>query len=56
MSSDACSDWASAYVTTEPEEDGYYMDVHGHLPSNLTGTYFRSEHHPIPGFSAIARL
>ena len=36
-----CSDWASAYVTTGPEEDGYHMEVQGHLPPELTGTYFR---------------
>ena len=36
-----CSDWASVYINHETHLDGYWIDVKGKLPPELTGTYYR---------------
>ena len=36
-----CRDWASGYSNCKMQPDGYWIDVKGTLPPELTGTYYR---------------
>ncbi|KAL3150931.1 hypothetical protein ABBQ32_000680 [Trebouxia sp. C0010 RCD-2024] len=36
------SDWASGYSDHKEQPDGYWIDVKGRLPQELTGTYYRN--------------